>query len=190
MEEMLREVLAPDEQVVWKGRTAHQKLSKASDRPKQIRLWVIFAVAMVLTLTVLFPYLISIDRPWDVLLIAFVVVNAVPLALALRPGMDQRDLEKRGVCAVTDRRVIAVVKDNVHTLPLLDLAWEVVDRDGEAGSIRFGSSVTAKKHDDRAEAVVGRIDDSTGAKGFVFYHIDKVDEVTDLLPVPAVMQHK
>ena len=30
--------------------------------------------------------------------------------------------------------------------------------------------------------MVGRTDDDTGAKGFTFYHIDKVDEVAALLP--------
>ncbi len=182
MEELLHNTLGVEEKVIWRGRTAPQKLAQAPDRPKQMRLWIVFAVSMAITVLVLFPYLISIKRPLDVLFITFVVVNAVPLSIALRPGMDQRDLEKRGLCVVTDRRVIAIVKDNVHALPLPDLAWEIVERDGEAGTIRFGASVTAKKHDDRAEAVVGRTDDDTGAKGFTFYHIDKVDEAAALLP--------
>lgn len=188
MEELLQETLAPGEQIVWKGRPAPQKLSQASDRPQQLRLWIVFAVAMALTLAVLFPYLIRIGRPWDVLVICFVVINAIPLALALRPGMDQRDLEKRCLCAITDRRVISVVKDNVHTLPLADLPWEVADRDGEAGSIRFGACVARKKPNDRADAVVGYTDDETGAKGFVFYHMAKVDQIAALLPAATAVK--
>lgn len=187
MEEKLKNVLAGDERVVWQGRTAPRKLSQAPDRPWQLRLWIVAAVAMILTLAVLFPYLIRIDRPKDVLAICFVVINAIPLTLALRPGMDQRDLEKRSVCVVTDRRVISIVKDNVFSLPLKDLVWEVVDRDGQAGSIRLGPCVTAKKHNDRADAVVGVTDEDTGVKGFVLYHIDQVDQVAALLAAPVIM---
>lgn len=187
MEEKLKNMLANGERVVWQGRTVPRKLSQAPDRPRQLRLWIIAAVAMILTLAVLFPYLIRLDRPMDVLVICFVVINAVPLTLALRPGMDQRDLEKRSICAVTDRRVISIVKDNILSLPLQDLAWEIVDRDGQAGSIRLGPCVTAKKHDDRVDAVIGAADEETGVKGFVLYHIDKVDEVAALLATPAIM---
>ena len=188
MEELLKEALAPGEQILWKGRPAPRKLSQAPDRPQQMRLWIIFAVTVALTLVGLFPYLIRIGRPWDVLVITFVVINAIPLALALRPGMDQRDLEKRTLCAITDRRVVSVVKENVHSLPLTDLAWEIADRDAEAGCIRFGACVSKKKHEDRAEAVVGYTDDETGAKGFVFYHMDKVDQLAALLPAPTAVR--
>ncbi len=188
MEELLKEALAPEEQILWQGHPAPRKLAQAPDRPQQMRLWIIFAVTMAVTLLGLFPYLIGIGRPWDVLLITFVVINAVPLALALRPGMDQRDLEKRCVCAVTDRRVISVVKDNVHSLPLAGLVWEITDRDGEAGSIRFGACVAKEKPNDRADAVVGYTDEKTGAKGFVFYHMANVEQLAALLPDAAAVQ--
>lgn len=185
MEERLKEILAPEEKVLWQGRTAPEKLMQAPDRPKQIRLWVIFAAFVGLTLFVLFPYLIYLQRPWDVLLVSFLVVNAVPLALAMRPWMDRNDLEKRSIYAVTDSRVIALVKDNVYSLPVDDLDWAVANRDGKAGCLRLGACVTKAKHDDRVEAVMSYTDDDTGAVGMVFYHIDNVDTVADTLATCA-----
>lgn len=188
MEERLKEALAPEEQVLWQGRTAPEKLLQASDRPKQIRLWIIFAVCVGLTLFALFPYLIYLQRPRDVMVVSFLVVNAVPLALAMRPWMDRNDLEKRAMYAVTDSRVIALVKDNVYSLPVNDLDWAVADRDGKAGCLRFGACVTKAKHDDRVDAVMSYTDDDTGAVGMVFYHIDNVDAVADILTACTMKQ--
>ena len=159
------------------------KLLEAYDRKHQFVLWGVMAAFLILTLAVVFPYMIKIERPPQVLAIAFAVINAVPVIMAIRPWMDQRLLEGKTVYAVTDRRVIAVVKESVLYSPRLGTEWIITHRDGACGNLRFGAAAYAKDQDDRADAVLGVIGSKDGrsTSGLVFYHIADVDSVAGLL---------
>lgn len=183
METVLNSLLQPKEKVLWFGRTEKSKLTEAYDRKHQMVMWGVMAAFLVLTLVLVIPYMVRIQRPPQVLAIAFVVINAVPVVMAVRPWMDQRLLENKSVYAVTDQRIIAVVKDSVYLLPREDLEWTVTHRDGACGSVRFGAAAYAKDQDDRADAVLGVVGSKDGrsTNGLVFYHIADVDAVTGLL---------
>lgn len=93
--------------------------------------------------------------------------------------MDQRFLENNTVYAVTNRRVIAVVK-KMYILPRAGLEWGITRRDGGCGNIRFGAAVYVKDQNDRANAVLGVVGSKDGCStnGLVlFYHIADVDSV-------------
>ncbi|MCI5705512.1 MAG: hypothetical protein ACOX67_05495 [Oscillospiraceae bacterium] len=183
METVLNSLLEPQEKVLWFGRPEKSKLLEAYDRKHQFVLWGVMAAFLILTLAVVFPYMIKIERPPQVLAIAFAVINAVPVIMAIRPWMDQRLLEGKTVYAVTDRRVIAVVKESVYILPRLGTEWIITHRDGACGNLRFGAAAYAKDQDDRADAVLGVIGSKDGrsTSGLVFYHIADVDSVAGLL---------
>ncbi|MEA4955512.1 MAG: hypothetical protein VB096_08405 [Pseudoflavonifractor sp.] len=183
METVLNSLLEPKEKVLWLGRPEKSKLLEAYDRKHQFVLWGVMAAFLVLTLGLVFPYMIQIQRPPMVLIIAFAVINAVPVIMAIRPWMDQRLLETKTVYAVTDHRIIAVVKENVYILPRLDAEWIITHRDGACGSLRFGAAAYAKEQDDRADAVLGVIGtkDGRSTSGMVFYHIPDVDRVSAIL---------
>ena len=42
----------------------------------------------------------------------------IPLAVAVRPYLDKKLLEQKTIYAITDQRIIAVVKSNVMTMPV------------------------------------------------------------------------
>lgn len=180
MENTLNELLEHNEKVLWFGRVEKSRLLDAPDRRRQIALWCVAAVFLIATVAFVLPYMAGIGRPAQVLAIAFVVINFVPLLLASRPALDKMLLEGKTLYAVTDRRVIAVVKSNVYVLPLEGLEFAITGRSGTCGNIRFGAAVGSDSPDDRADAVLG-IQDQRQVTGLVFYHIADVDTVAGLL---------
>lgn len=185
MEQILKETLWPNEELLWMGRPSKSDLKAAPDRKMQIIKWAVMAVFLVLTLGILVPYMFKIGQSVGVLLISIIVINVMPVIIAFRPWLDQQLLENKTLCAVTDQRVISVVKDVIHELPRKDLEFMVSGREGSAGSIRFNGAIQVKKPNDRTDAVLGIPKEEERPKGMVFFHIDGVDQVLDLLSQPA-----
>lgn len=183
MEQKLNELLEQNERVLWLGKPEKSKLLKAPDRRRQIIMWCVLAVFLAVSCVLVIPYMARIGRPVNVIAVAFIVINFVPALMAFRPMMDQRLLEHKAVYAITDRRVLAVVKDAVFTLPLAGLEWVITSRDLDRGSLRFGAAAYAKDQDDRADAVLGvvGVKDERTTTGLVFFHIPQVDAVAELL---------
>lgn len=185
MEQTLKERLEPGEQLLWMGRPVKSKLMEAPDSTMQKVMWAVLAAFLLFTAAVILPYMGAAGQSITVMGVCVIIVNVVPFVLAIRPMLDQKLLEKKTVCAVTDRRVISVVKDTVHTMDRKDLDFAVSNREGSVGSIRFGGAVHCKKKNDRVDAVLGVQEDEGQAKGMVFFRVENVDQVAALLGQPV-----
>lgn len=185
MEQTLKEHLEPGEQLLWMGRPVKSKLMEAPDKTTQLVMWVVLALFAAVTAIVILPYMIAAEREVMVMAACVIIVNVVPFVLAIRPMLDKSLLEKRTVCAVTDRRVISVVKETVHAMSRKGLDYAVANREGSVGSIRFGGAVHSKKKNDRVDAVLGVQEDEGQARGMVFFRVEDVDQVVALLGQPV-----
>ena len=118
MEQRLHEILMDGEQVRWTGRPSPFKLMQCPERNTFFVTWLLSGAAILLALLYLLPTLNSDQRGGADWFIMLVVVAFLPAMLSLRPLMDKLCLEKNTIYAITDRRVIALVKDDLMYIPL------------------------------------------------------------------------
>ncbi|MFQ9472662.1 MAG: hypothetical protein ACLR0P_05570 [Oscillospiraceae bacterium] len=117
MEQRLHEILMDGEQVRWTGRPSPFKLMQCPERNTFFVTWLLSGAAILLALLYLLPTLNSDQRGGADWFIMLVVVAFLPAMLSLRPLMDKLCLEKNTIYAITDRRVIALVKDDLMYIP-------------------------------------------------------------------------
>lgn len=185
METMLNQILNKDEKVLWFGRPVHNELSKAPDRTRQYINWGILALALGISVLGFLPYALSSGRSWDVILVTLLMINFIPVIMALRPMLDLRVLDRQTIYAITDRRIIAIVKNSIMELPRSrDMSLSVDRRDGVHGDLCFNGAVGKPTRDSRANAVLG-CRDERGLNGLIFYHVADPDYIASLvLPDP------
>lgn len=156
MEQRLHEILMDGEQVRWTGRPSPFKLCVS--RPETFfATWLLSGAAVLLALFYLLPALDSTQRGGADWFVMLVVVAFLPAMLSLRPLMDKFCLEKNTLYAITDRRVIALVKDDLMYIPLDQKpAVSVEGRDRDCGQplLRRGCGA-AGAGNSRSNAVLG-----------------------------------
>ena len=118
MEQRLHEILMDGEQVRWTGRPSPFKLMQCPERNTFFVTWLLSGAAVLLALFYLLPALDSTQRGGADWFVMLVVVAFLPAMLSLRPLLDKLCLEKNTLYAITDRRVIALVKDDLMYIPL------------------------------------------------------------------------
>ena len=181
MERKLETNLHPDEKLLWFGRPTPSKLMRAPDKTIQVILWMVSMAVAGVTLGVFLPYALNAGIGTDVIVIMLLLLNFIPLALAVRPFLDKKVLEKNTVYAVTDQRVIAVVKNTVLSLPREGLRWDVTSRDGASGNLCFNTAISASPVRSRAQAVMGVKSDGEKVDGIIFYHIQDPEGVMEAM---------
>ena len=100
--------------------------------------------------------------------------------LSLRPLMDKFCLEKNTLYAITDRRVIALVKDDLMYIPLDQKpAVSVEGRDRDCGNLCFGEAVGCGSGNSRSNAVLGIRESSSqnDMLGMLFYHVSHPEQL-------------
>ena len=179
MEQRLHEILMDGEQVRWTGRPSPFKLMQCPERNTFFVTWLLSGAAVLLALFYLLPALDSTQRggaDWFVML----VVAFVPAMLSLRPLLDKLCLEKNTLYAITDRRVIALVKDDLMYIPLEQKpAVSVEGRDRDCGNLCFGEAVGCGSGNSRSNAVLGIRESSSqnDMLGMLFYHVSHPEQL-------------
>jgi len=173
MEDRLKSALDESEKIIWYGTPQKIKLFSAPDKVSQYVAWGVTALMFLFSFGYFLPNSIVSGREMSAIIIALVVFNFVPLTIAIRPFLDKRQLEKNTIYAITDKRVIAIVKDKVHALPRDNsLVAAVTEHDGKTGNLCFNAAITAPVKKSRTNAVLGcSSEDHRTVRGIVFYHI-------------------
>ena len=110
MEARLKEILWEGEAVRWTGRPQPFRLMGADSRKGIVITWIISAIVLVVTVLLLGPDLIQGSRSLSDILISTVVILFVPIILSVRPFLDKKCLEQATLYAITNYRVIAIIK--------------------------------------------------------------------------------
>ncbi len=180
MEARLQEALWDGEEIRWSGRPKPFQLMDKTFKPSMIATWVISALILLAVIVLLGPAFINGTRSLSDVVVLSVISLFLPVILSARPFMDKRCLEEQTLYAITNFRIIAVVKDEVMYLPLgkgLNVAVE--HQEDGCGNLRFGELVGKPPKKSRAHAVLGLRDDEckNDMLGLLFYHVDQPDQL-------------
>ena len=181
MEKRLQAALQEGEQVKWSGRPAQFRLMHSTYRSAVVLTWLMSACVVLLVGYFLAPYYLNHPLTGDMLLAALVMIF-MPTMLSVRPLLDKRTLEKETVYAVTDRRVIAVVKDDVMAMPLEDLKAVAKDWDGTCANLYFGKAAEVPVYKSRVYAMSGVREYTDELNGLIFYHVEEPEALVRCLP--------
>ena len=167
MEQILQKTLRDNEKVLWFGRPTKTKLLRSPDRVSQYVAWIIA---------------IADNKSIGIILIGLVPMIGIPLAVAVRPYLDKKLLEQKTIYAITDQRIIAVVKSNVMTMPRDQKVTCAVEcRDGGAGNVCFNAAIGREAGKSRANAVMGIKKGNDRVVGLLFFHVSDPDAVVSAL---------
>lgn len=180
METRLKEVLWDGEEVRWEGRPKPFQLMDKTFKPSIIATWAISGLVLLAVLALLGPALSSGARSLTDVLVLSVIALFLPVILSIRPFLDKRCLEQQTLYAITNFRIIAVIKDEVMYLPIGKGMQIAVERQEDGcGNLRFGALVGKPAKKSRAHAVLGLRDDEckNDMLGLLFYHVDQPEEL-------------
>ena len=182
MEQILQKTLRNNEKVLWFGRPTKTKLLRSPDRVSQYVAWIITAVMTLFSFGVFLPFAIADNKSIGIILIGLVPMIGIPLAVAVRPYLDKKLLEQKTIYAITDQRIIAVVKSNVMTMPRDQKVTCAVEcRDGGAGNVCFNAAIGREAGKSRANAVMGIKKGNDRVVGLLFFHVSDPDAVVSAL---------
>lgn len=181
MEKRLQAALLEGERVRWSGRPAQFRLMHSTYRSAVVLTWLMSVCVVLLVAYFLAPYYWSHTLSGDLLLAALVMVF-MPAMLSVRPLLDKRTLEKETVYAVTDRRVLAIVKDEVMAMPLEGLTAVAKGWDGTCANLCFGKAAEIPEYKSRVYAMSGVREYTDELDGILFYHVDRPEQLIRCLP--------
>lgn len=182
MEKRLQAALLEGEQVRWSGRPARFRLMQGAYRSAVLLTWLMSVCVVLLVAYFLAPYYWNHSLNGDMLLAALVMVF-MPAMLSVRPLLDKRTLENETIYAITDRRVIAIVKDEVMAMPLESgLTAAVKDWDGTCANVYFGKAAEVPVYKSRVYAMSGVREYTDELDGIIFYHVEEPEALIRRLP--------
>lgn len=178
--EKIQTYLAEHETLLWCGTPTNSTLKQCPDRTTMYLKFAFFAFATVaITLYLILEGTSFME--WNVMLTVFVCVVMIPFCVAYHPISNQRALEHNAIFAVTDRRVLSLVNDNLMSLPRDSaLKHSVQLWNGRYGNLSFNDAANKPLTQSRANSVLGVRDDNRDISGIVFYHIEEPDRVAEL----------
>lgn len=180
MQEELKNALWEGEEVRWSGRPKPFQLLDSHSKRSTIITWIVSGVILLLVLAFWIPTAFSGTRSLSDVALLSVVALFLPAILSARPLLDKYCLERKTLYAITNFRIIAMVKDQVMYLPIRKgLAVDMDPSDDGCGTLRFGGSVGQPAKKSRVHAVVGIHDDNdvSTTSGLLFYHIDQPERL-------------
>lgn len=182
MERKLRQALWDDERILWFGRPTRGDLLRAPDRLSQCFAWAVSAALTTVAFAFLLPRALDEGQGFGSILLCLLTMVFLPLTVAVRPYLDKQLLEHETVYAITDRRIIAIVRDNVMIMPRTESTRCAVDgRDGSGGNVYFDCAIGSPLEKSRANAVTGFKCGGGSTQGIIFFHVHEPDEVAKLL---------
>lgn len=184
MEQRLQEVLLEGEEVRWSGRPAPFRLLQRQYRGGFFATWLLSVCVVVLAAAVLAPMFAQAGGRQSDFLVLLIVVAFFPAMLSLRPVLDKLCLEKNTLYAITNLRVIALVRDDLMYIPISKaLHVAIEDRDADCGNLCFDQAIGQKSWAGRANAVLGIRQSCQQCRmlGMLFYHIPQPDRLLHYL---------
>lgn len=178
METRLKDVLWDEEEVRWSGRPKPFHLMDKTFRPSIIITWIISALALLAVAVLLGPALVTGSRSLTDVLVLTAIALFLPTILSARPFLDKKCLEEQTLYAITNYRIIAIVKNETMYLPIGKGMKVAVEHDEDGcGNLRFGEMVGKPSKNSRAHAVLGLRSDvcKSDMMGLLFYHVDQPD---------------
>lgn len=186
MERKLREVLDEKERILWYGRPVKGSLLRSPDGPLQCLAWLFCAASIFLALFVFLPYALQARFHIGMILVVLVSAICLPPIVALRPVFDQKLLEHETVYAITDRRIIAIVKDDAMIIPRTrQTRFSINDRDEMTGCVCFDSAIGTSPYTRRTNAILGFRKPCGHTHGLIFFRVSQPDIVAQILACPA-----
>ncbi|OUQ82223.1 hypothetical protein [Flavonifractor sp. An100] len=180
METRLKEALWEGEEVRWSGRPKPFELMEQSFKSSILLTWAVSACVLAAVLYLLVTSLASGTRTIGDAFILAIITLFLPAILSARPIMDKKCLEEKTIYAITNFRIIAIVKDEVMYLPIGKGMKVAVEQQADGcGNLRFGELVGKPSKKSRAHAVLGlrSSDESRDVQGLLFYHVDQPDQL-------------
>ena len=118
MEQRLQEILQDGEVIRWIGRPTPFKLIQLPFRNAYFMTWLLSgALILSAALYLHLEHTMSHMALWERILI-MAVISFLPALISLRPLLDKYCLERNTLYAITNRRVIALVRSEVMFIPL------------------------------------------------------------------------
>lgn len=180
MDNRLQEALWDGEDLRWSGRPKPFQLMDKTFHSSILFTWVISALIVLVAAVLLIPPLADGSRSLSDILILSVIILFLPVILSVRPVMDKRCLEEQTIYAITNFRILVIVKDEVMYLPIGKGMKVAVDyQDDGCGTLRFGELVGKPAQKSRTHAILGLHSDDgkTNMLGLLFYHVDQPDQL-------------
>ena len=161
MEQRLQEVLLDGEIVRWSGRPSPFKLMSIPSRTSLLLTWVLCSAALA------------------------VIAAFLPAMISIRPLLDKWSLEHDTIYAITNYRVLALVKNNLMYIPLGRILTHSIEaRDGESGNLCFCEAVGQSSSKMLDNAILGVRCGSpaqSGVPGLLFFHIPQPESLLGYL---------
>ena len=180
LETRLDEILWDEEKVRWSGRPKPFQLMEATVKQSFILTWVTSILILLAVVATLAPALASGSRSVSDVLIMSTIVLFLPVILSVRPFLDKQCQEKQTIYAITNFRIIAIIKDEVMYLSINKGMQVSVDSQADGcGHLRFGDVVGQPARKNRVHAILGLRSGSTKSDmmGLMFYHVDRPERV-------------
>ena len=178
MQERLNQYLLDGEAVRWCGRPTPFRLLKSVGSTDMLITWALSLFLLVVSVFAILPRISTSGMTESALIV--LVICFLPGLLSLRPLRDKRLLEQDTIYAITNYRVIALVRDELMYIPLSSkLQVEVEPQDQGHGIVRFSSALDRDYGSTLANAVAGiPVEGSRyNMKGMLFYHISNPSDV-------------
>ena len=142
MEQRLQEVLLDGEIVRWSGRPSPFKLMSIPSRTSLLLTWVLCSAALAVILGGLIPFFLRTHQAVTDLTVILMIAAFLPAMISIRPLLDKWSLEHDTIYAITNYRVLALVKNNLMYIPLGRILTHSIEaRDGESGNLCFCEAV-------------------------------------------------
>ena len=113
MEQRLQEVLLDGEIVRWSGRPSPFKLMSIPSRTSLLLTWVLCSAALAVILGGLIPFFLRTHQAVTDLTVILMIAAFLPAMISIRPLLDKWSLEHDTIYAITNYRVLALVKNNL-----------------------------------------------------------------------------
>lgn len=181
MNDKLNEQLQEGEKLLWSGKPEFKTLGETHKN-----IYAAKCVLIVAALIGFFSYYGTIVAAGQTeFKISVVVIMGALAAVILALEWIDAGKMKKTVYGVTDRRLISVVENAVHTLnydKIEDYKFDT-DKDGQVSLLVGKSAMSANARNHRTNAIYGTrmTDDGTACDRFVFYAIPEADKVEKLI---------
>lgn len=181
MNEKLAAQLQDGEQLLWEGVPEFKPLGET-----QKTVYIAKVVAVLAAAAAFLAYYVKIVNSGQVeFKISVIVILAALAAIALAMEWIDVGKTKKSVYGITDRRLIAVVENAVHTVSydmIKDYKFDT-DKDGQVSLLIGKCAMAANPRKHRVNAIFGTrmTDDGSACERFVFYAIPEADKVEALL---------
>ena len=185
MEQRLQEVLLDGEIVRWSGRPSPFKLMSIPSRTSLLLTWVLCSAALAVILGGLIPFFLRTHQAVTDLTVILMIAAFLPAMISIRPLLDKWSLEHDTIYAITNYRVLALVKNNLMYIPLGRILTHSIEaRDGESGNLCFCEAVgqsSSKMLDNTILGVRCGSPAQSGVPGLLFFHIPQPESLLGYL---------